>query len=229
VKSGRKSRAELHALLDAILDLAPFAGEPGEKAEMAARNIGTALVREAFGWTEPDRPTLARDWDALHADPITWRREIIVRLLQASTPLPRKLVIDLANALAELQKGDGEAPALLQPIPKAHWGRGRNPRDARECEEMILCRIAWECGKGRKPMELVNEAAQAVHRTPKTVEAWRKDWMSRAGAHEVEEELARWRRRGERGEAFSEPPLSFADMAGLWLSARDPREDSGKA
>ncbi len=229
LNSERKSRADLYALLDACLDLAPYAGVPRGEAQIAACEIGTALAAAAFSWTEPGRPMLAHDWGALRKDPATWRQEIILRLVQAPTVLPWELVKDLLTAIAELDKGDGAAPALLRPTPKADRGRGRNPKDARECEEMLLCWIAWQRGKGRKAGELANEVAEAVHKTPKTVEAWRKDWKSRAGEQEVERELEDWSRRGEQGEDFSLLPISLADMAGLWLKARDPRDDPEKA
>jgi hypothetical protein len=224
LRSGQKSHADLHILLNACLELAPLASSPHEEAQMAARQIGTALAAGAFGWTEPDRPTTARSWEALRADPMRWRQEIITRMVQAPHVLPKVLMADLLTALAELNSGAEVAPDLLRPTEKARWGRGRNPREADECEEMLLCWMAWECGRGRKAGDVTREIASAVHKTAKTVEAWRADWIRRAGRDEVARCLNDYRSRGEEGRPFAEVSFAIKDIARLWLSARAPEK-----
>lgn len=215
------SRADLHRLLDACLDLAPLAQTMHGEAQIAAREIGQVLVAAALGWTEKQQPNLAVDWPSLEADPELWRLEVVSRLHAAPTLLPERLRVQLVLAIAGLNTGDGIPPPFL--APSARDGRGKNPKSAREAEQTLCCWIAAQQGLGRKAGELTAEVAAAVGRSIKAVEAWKTEWISREGEAAVREELARYR-DDHRFRAHMTAPSMLNALARVWLADRAPEK-----
>ena len=123
-KAQSPSRADLHALLDACLDLAEMR-EPekwpaalwsrDDDAVEAARLIGRALARGAFGWTEPETPRAVRHvsgamaWFELEHAPVQWCEEMAGRLERSPHVLPARMVRALADALRRLSDGSATA------------------------------------------------------------------------------------------------------------------------
>lgn len=172
------TRADLHALLDACLDLAPLAAEGHCVAREAAREIGNTLLEGALGWTVPlSHPLFADSWEAIEGDPTRWRLELNARVGCGATLLPREVLEFLMPALAHLDYGEGTAPALLAPAPKE--GRKRNPRLARECEEEMCYWIDRQIAAGIMEKHAVAEVAAAAGTGESNVRKWKRKWDKR--------------------------------------------------
>jgi hypothetical protein len=219
----QRSAEDLHRLLDACLALRDV-GASSDFAEEAARRVGAALVSSCLGWTErQDRPNVAVSWEALRADPSLWRLEVCVRLRRIPTTLPPPLLSDLVEALAELNEGHGEPPDLLAPLSVK--GRGKNPRERREVEELL-----WQCIEAQAVRGMPREAAKkmvadAAGVSIKAVEKWREEWQRRAGHDAVADSLqlvARAVREGNLSELVA--PDFVHDMVQLWRSAGTPEK-----
>lgn len=219
----QRSAEDLHRLVDACLRLRALAG-PWGFAEEAARKVGAALVGSCLGWTEPqDRPATAESWDALRADPARWRGETWSRLRRAPTPLPGVLLADLCEALLDLNEGHGEPPALLAPV--APDGRGANPAQRREAEELLWQWIEAQAVQGQRREAAKAAVADVAGVTVKAVEKWREEWQRRAGRAAVEQALslvAEGVRAGQLRDLLA--PDFLRAMAAVWKAARMPEK-----
>lgn len=232
----RPTRADLHALLDACLDLEELhqeragAATLGDAAAEAARPIATVLARGAFGWTEPPEPAtwchLSGMWMIIESLPNLWRQELAARLSRAPHVLPPRLLQHLLHALEQLDQGDGKAPFLLLPAEKV--GRGQHPELARRCEETLWCWIFHQNGSGRRIADAVADVAKAVGRSTDAVEAWRRSWAKRDGVATVNEVLAKQKARGAAGEEFM-ARWDLAKIARLWVDARAKKGAAGRS
>lgn len=183
-------RETLHALLDAILDLAKLQHpdalrrqEWKEPAAKAARILGRDLLRAALGWTEPQAPVTAAPplgadaWADLAANPTRWRCELRERLAWSPSLVPLQLVDQLSSAIAALDDGSGIVLPQFEPVRAP--GRGTNPLEARRCEEKAWLWIAKEKGAGRRVADAVADVARAVKRSTDAVKKWREAWEVR--------------------------------------------------
>jgi len=218
--SDSPSRADLHALLDACLDLQPLSQRTVFTAEEAARRIGQSLLEGALRWTERlDRPNLALNWAALESDLPARRQELWYRLSRAPHLLPPALMQELLTALLHLNDGTETIPPFFTPEPKV--GRGRSPKEARECEEFLWEWISWRAGCGQRISDAVSDVSAAVGRSAKAVEAWRSEWIARAGQEEVSRRLEAAKERGISGQNFL-GNLPMESIAMIWKWAREP-------
>jgi hypothetical protein len=230
-------RADLHALLDACLDLAemrapdkwPSAVRAGDdEAVGAARIIGRAVAEGAFGWTEPEVPPAVRHkrgaeaWRRLEQTPELWRCEVAERLERSPHVLPPRVVRALADALRHLSDGSGDVPWLL--ASRRERGRGWNPAVARMMEEAAWCWIYQQKGAGRLIDLATADVAQAVHRSSAAVKKWREAWKARDGNKSVEREFARHKEIGASGKSSPEALLVLTEIAERWLAAVGPKE-----
>ena len=240
VKPSRKtqspSRADLHALLDACLDLAEMR-EPekwpaalwsrDDDAVKAARPIGRALARGAFGWTEPETPRAVRHvsgamaWFELEHAAVQWREEMAGRLERSPHVLPARMVRALADALRRLSDGSGDTPWPL--APHREPGRGSNPQEARRMEEEAWCWIFRRKGAGERIGVATSKVADAVGRTPDAVKKWREEWEKRDGKESVKRMLEEQKEIGASAEPQPETLLDLPGIARRWQAAVDPR------
>lgn len=235
-KAQSPSRADLHALLDACLDLAEMR-EPekwpaalwsrDDDAVKAARPIGRALARGAFGWTEPETTRAVRHvngrmtWSELEHAPVQWREEMAGRLERSPHVLPARMVRALADALRWLSDGSGDTPWLL--APNREPGRGSNPQEARRMEEEAWCWIFRRKGAGERIGVATSKVADAVGRTPDAVKKWREEWEKRDGKESVKCRLEGQKEIGASGEPPPETLLDLPEIARRWQAAVDPR------
>jgi hypothetical protein len=241
----RPGRSDLHALLDACLDLmeldqaggASRASWPGSsEAKEAARSAGRLLVRGALGWTEPDAPYGmglfggAAGWASFEQTPEIWRDEVADRLERAPHLLPHYATNALVRSLRALNEGNGEAPPLL--IPFRENGRGANPSRAREAEKWAWMWIYMQKGSGRRIADAVAEVAQAVGRSTDAVQKWREQWEARetehaegdaaAGKRAVKRQLEQARALGAQNGPQS-GARTLQGIAEQWTAATRPR------
>lgn len=200
------SRADLHALLDACLDLAEVYRnaapdpQPGHQRRTLSvgRRYGKKLVECALSWTEEDRPAGAssRCWqgELSEAEATEWRREVGLRLRRSPHVLPAEFLRPLLKALQHLDDGSGHVPSHLAAVRAP--GQGLNPRLARRYEEVLCGWIAYQTGAGRTADAAKADVAAAAGVTQKAVEAWRAAWIKRDGKASVEAALAEARDNG---------------------------------
>lgn len=185
------SRADLHNLLDAALDVGaldralPGTEPPPFAVDAAERLLEAISSRPGY---RPSGAWFAPTPEALRADPELWRAEVYSRLRHSPTLLPPWLKEELLAALSELDRGDGLPPRLLTPLVAP--GRGRNPKERAAIEERLCGWIYHKHGDGMRVSDAVAAVAAATGTSAKNVEAWRAAWRRRAGADEVARELA---------------------------------------
>ena len=208
------SKADLHALVDAIVELRDLADRderPGspvrrDAEEIANLLIAPALLRGLFGWLAPAEPDAAAWQRFIHGpeipmeDPPLRRADIKMWLARTPNMLPVQLRGALYNALDWLDDGSGYVPPLFTPTPKQ--GHGVKPLLARMYEENIWCWIAYQVGRGRTIEDARREVSDAVGRVPGAVDAWRRNWVKRDGAEKVKAALAEWQERGANGHVY---------------------------
>lgn len=213
------SRHDLHALLDACLDLEALSGST-ITAEEAGRRIGQGLLEGALRWTERlDRPNQTPDWAALQRDLPARRMELWHRLYRTPNLLPPALMQELLTALLNLNDGTETVPEFFTPEPKV--GRGRSPKEARECEELLWEWISWRAGCGDRISDAIAQVADAVGRGAKAVEAWRAEWAVRDGQETVSKRLEAAKQIGANGRKLIQG-LPMESIAQIWKWAREP-------
>jgi hypothetical protein len=230
------TRADLHALLDVLLDLkkidsteqeldSPDFGGAETRAKREARGIAWRLLHGCLGWTEPPQPSFGvasfqpktaklinhtkppHEWRDLEAMPYAWRIEALFRLHRAPNILPRQMLDTLIGALNALNDGSGRVPSVL--TPDREPGHGRNPRLAMLLEERLWLWIAYQQGAGHSVDEARSMVADKAGCSTKNVDAWRSAWQKRSTKEQVAFELATARQAGRAGhqQAFSLPAL----------------------
>ena len=198
----------------------------------AARRIGRALARGAFGWTEPETPRAVRHvsgeraWFELECAPVQWREEMAGRLERSPHVLPARMVRALADALRRLSDGSGDTPWLL--APHREPGRGSNPQEARLMEEEAWCWIFRRKGAGESIGVATSKVADAVGRTPDAVKKWREGWEKRDGKESVKCMLEEQKEIGASREPPPETLLDLPEIARRWQAAVDPRRAEGR-
>jgi hypothetical protein len=222
------SREDLYRMLDACLDLAQHQGTVERSAEIAAAEIWQALSVEVLGWAaELERPRLAKDWDALAADPGMCRHEIWYRI-QTMPPLwPAPLKQLLSDSILSLDDGHGVAPALFQ--PELQKEKGANPKRVRECQEYFWWHIWWREGQGWPAHKAEGEISEATSMSPGNVQKWREHWKARDGSSQVEIYEKAAKECGRLGQNFAmSPDLTLQEVLRVWNAARKNR-GRGKA
>lgn len=208
------TREQMHAALDALLDLrevamnAPDEGlahevEVGGAAMRDALPVAQALLEAAAWWTVPI-PPFALDRCGQRDAPAEarrrwWRVDAREMLLTASSLMPNDLKRELAAALAALDDGSATVPDLLLPSPKAAGRPGRNPALAWACEADLLLWVARRTGRGCTEARARGDVAAAIG----TVEAdavrkWKGPWRRRVGAARADLLLGRAVEAGQR-------------------------------
>ncbi len=205
-------RKDVHALLDAALDLADAGGDVEGEAGQLSQAAALTLSRAVAGWMVPvERPDT--EWDGLAAtDPEAWREAVIERL-RLTYALPPQRVIDiLMFALTDLQ--GGRTPGFLQPSPRDP-GYGKDPISRHHFEQALLTWIEMEKARGKRARQAQEEVAFAIERSAapfqgvpawRTTEPWLRDWRARHGKDHVKTVLSQARALA-RGKKLA-PPFS---------------------
>lgn len=188
------TRADLHALLDACLDLADC-DDPQKRGvtiwdgndtpqKEHGREIGMALLRGAVGWTEGDvhsdtyqslvSASQRHDSSQPSSNPRPWAT-VVARLLERSPHLlPAEMMAALVSNLKSLNDGSGRPPALLTPRDK-DGKHGPNPTAARASELRMLRWIEYIDVHSTKRVQRTsaqNDVARACGVSTEAVEAW---------------------------------------------------------
>jgi hypothetical protein len=216
---GKLTREEMHALLDACLDLSEAVeggGHSGsrrtafDEAKALAGRIGGALLRGAMGWTVRDDPA---EIERLSDDPWAWRNRVVSLLDFSPTLLHAGALSQLTRALNALNYGNGKLPSLLNPTPKS--GRGADPYGARFSEYFLLLWIEYEKARGRGAEAARRDVADAVGVTTKAVEKWKRPAVEWFGENQWNFSVADVKAKAAAGAPF---------LPGMWMvpEAGDP-------
>jgi hypothetical protein len=226
------TRADLHTLLDACIDLADAglfhteacaaveAGADEADTEQAwvkgqaACDIGQIINFALFSRT-------AESWTkGRYQDPSemsecqrqTVRASMATLIQCVPSALPYDLRGMLSGALQALNYGDGRLPDLFKPAPKV--GRGNDPWAIRSMEEGMCTWIAYQASKGMKSEAAKAKVAALTGVTVKAVEKWRESWITRDGAEFVKRYIER--EIAEEGRLLAPLP----DMVADWKRAK---------
>jgi hypothetical protein len=226
------TRAQLHMLLDAALDLTELiaSGSDPEEAAIAARVVqkllhcgfGPLVNRLMVPWHPTDAHEEARRDDRTQAEIRYDMARGLILLPSLMRDADRNL---LAGALRALDSRTDDVPELFVREPKK--GRGANPRAAEHAEEEAWQWI-WRLHDrtGERIGRLKMRVASAAGVTPEAVEKWREAWVRRDGKDVVRSvrglAVARW--WSSDGEIIDDPDpaASLHEIAEDWKAARMP-------